>query len=719
MKIIHVFLIWIGVLGHIQLVWSQCANGTNTNPTTPTPANAGFKTNLFDWRQNPIPVTDKNGINRSELNNPFFSTETYLKPLHGGFNSDSKHEEGWELIKQDFGYAYSNSTWKGNTIFSSTGSSKQTVAYMMLYNRYATTLRIIPNLDLSQASNGSQIVVTISMLPKDNNQINYANLNFSGLFNQYNKVQTALDQKTQVTQVVAAAQVQSSRLGFTFVDFKLSYDPCICFFESAFKVEFTVKTTSTLILQGRVLGNTIDVAAENANPGNDFLTSVLNQDIPDQPYNQSFYSEALLKKRIAEAASKPEGDLDLFFSFIKNGAKLTTAGKELPLGLLTKSVTAVVPYLEFASVLVDIIKPESKIQNPTIITADLVAKGKIVSTTILNGQEIIVGVPGSKNATALPEYPVSSTDGIKPMYPMYNEIPGHFTVLRTPTIHFNYEIVEHELDLNQKVDFVTKLPDNLDLSYALGHLVNIEKTQIFVGMEINNTNRGGSVKYVSPFLPLSQCKNLYSIAQFPLTRDHKNDLGPEIPFNSADIKLVFQLFYDFKPDASGNTKAGYDLIKVKVNAVRDAERSYLNDPRYWVYVNAPTNLVIGTTTVHTGNTLFSFGDIRITGNITNTGSTPLIIIAQGEVNMDPNVQLTGNIEIRANQLFPPGITSVYSPTPPMTASAIQTFCQKSEYKAKEFLPLLHEPTVLQKESSAQSQLSTSDARDLMRPKPSI
>jgi Secretion system C-terminal sorting domain len=696
MKIIHVFWIGMSLFGHVQPALSQCENGTNTNPAAPAPVNAGFKTNTFDWRQPQIPVTDKHGISPSTLTNPFFSLDDYLIPLQGGWDSYSKPEEGWELIKQDFGYAYLNQTWNGRSILSSTNSSKQTIAYMMLYNRYTTTLRIIPNLDLSQTANNSQVVVTLSMIERDRNYANYADLNFSALFNQYNPIQTALDQKTKVTAVTAPAQVQSSRLGFTFVDFKLSYDPCSCFFESAFKVAFTTKSTSTLVLQGRVLGNSTDIADKNAHPGNDFLTSVFNRDIPNQPYNQTFYSEAFLKKRMAEAAGKSEEDSGAILAWIKNAGKFVKAGKDLKgLGVsgmkFVSALGKLVPYFEFASILIDMSKSESKIQNPTVIMADLVAKGTITTNTILNGQEIIMGVPGSKNTSLLPEYPSSSTSGTKPMYPMYNEIPGHFAVLRTPTIHFNYEIVDHELDLNQKVQFIAKLPDNLDLSYALGSLVNVEKTQIFVGMEINDMSNGGSVKYVSPFLPLNQCKNLYAIAQFPLTSDHKTELGSKIPFPSTDVKLVFQIFYDFKPDASGNTKAGYDLIKVKANVVRNEERRYWNDPRYWVYLNAPTNLSIGETNVANGNTIFSFGDIHITGNITNTGSTPLIIIAQGDVNIDPNVQLTGNIEIRSNQLFPPGITPVIAPNPPMTADAIQTFCQKSEYKAKEGLPTVREP----------------------------
>ena len=308
MKHIYIFVVWVLVFVQVHQTKGQCVNGTSTNPTAPFPNNGTFKTNTFDWRMNYIPTINKNKVTYCIsgapqpsstsvcLHNPFYNIQSgtpaaqaALAPLRGGLNSDSKPEDGWELIKQDFGYAYSNNSWMGRTIFSSVGSGHEEVIYMMLYNRYTTTLRIIANVDLSQAQAAGgdpQIVVILSMVRPDE----YAEAKFSGLFNQYQIVQTALDQKTLVKSVTAAAQTQASRRSFTFVDFKLSYDPCICFWKSALNVAFEIKTTSTLKLVGRILGQSVDVADKNASVGDDFLTGALNLDIADQPYNQSFYS---------------------------------------------------------------------------------------------------------------------------------------------------------------------------------------------------------------------------------------------------------------------------------------------------------------------------------------------------------------------------------------------------------------------------------------------
>jgi hypothetical protein len=696
-------------MGVIHSLLGQCENGTSTNPQSPSPNNAGFKTNTFDWRQNPIPVTDKHKMD-SPLPNPFFSIEPYLQPLHGGVNSDSKPEDGWELIKQDFGYAEANGFWNGTTIFNRTSSNKQEIAYMMLYNRYTTTLRIISNVDLSQNGNRAQVIVALSVMEKDE-AANHANFNFAALFNQYNAVQTALDQKTKLSTVMTIAQIQPSRSSFTFADFKLSYDPCICFFESAFFASFFVNLGSTLTLEGQAVGGSVDIAAKNARPGNDFLTSLWKNASSEPFFNQSFYSEEKLKEQLATTAApdgKTKQQIDSIFSKFRQAAQSAKISKEVPIATVHKLAHSLGTYLEFASFTTDPSKPNSEIQNLTVIPVGVTTQGN-VSTLRLNGQEIFVSVPGSKNSTLLPEYPVSlpPSKGIQPMYPMYNEIPGHFALLRTPMLHYNYEQWTDGTDRN--ITFIAKLPDNQDLLYALGSLVNADKTQIFVGIEVQ-TGRGQ--KYVSAFLPLRLSKNLYAIVKTPRAFT-ASDLGAGIGFKGTDIKLVFQIFYDFKSDATGNSKTGYDLIKMKVNPVLDKTQQYLQDPRYKLYAQTPTNLGIANTPLN-DNPIFSFGDINITANISHTGATPLVIMAQGDVNLAPNVQVTGNVQIRSNQLFPPWITPVYAPTPPMTLAAIQDFCQKSDYKANQLLLPLPPPPISQRLLSSSLQVSPNPFKEGIR-----
>jgi hypothetical protein len=158
-----------------------CAHQTNTDPdperTSPffyspyTFINGmrdqipDFRTNTFDWRMTSwmgnsnltfwnctfnqvvvpagqgIPTFNKN-LRFSRVNNPFI--------YHGGYeiiNGDNKPTDGWELIKQDFGAVYKDFRWDGALVGHDDTRDIHTIvssmAYMLLYNKYSQTIRII------------------------------------------------------------------------------------------------------------------------------------------------------------------------------------------------------------------------------------------------------------------------------------------------------------------------------------------------------------------------------------------------------------------------------------------------------------------------------------------------------------------------------------------------------------------------------------------------
>lgn len=210
-------LLFFGPKSSIGL--AQCVNGTETNPNAPTPTGAGFKTNTFNWQQPSIPVTGKFTALPPTLNSPFHSTANYLSVLQGGYEGDSKPSDGWQLIKQDFGYAYANGSWQGQTLFGATNANQQSRAYMMLYNKYSGTLRILGVMD--RLSLQYQIVVKLRLFPKNLLKSNHSELEFNALFNRYNKQETALDLTTKVIEVASPAQVPSTGSEFFLCRFSV------------------------------------------------------------------------------------------------------------------------------------------------------------------------------------------------------------------------------------------------------------------------------------------------------------------------------------------------------------------------------------------------------------------------------------------------------------------------------------------------------------------
>jgi Secretion system C-terminal sorting domain len=645
----------------------QCINGTETNPSAPLPTGAGFKTNTFNWQQPSIPVTGKFTALPSTLNSPFHSTSiNSLVVLQGGYESDSKPNDGWQLIKQDFGYAYANGSWQGQTLFGATNANQQSRAYMMLYNKYSGTLRILGVLDRSLTS--EQIVVILKLKSKIETGTNYADFEFNSVFNRYNKQETALDLPTKVTVVTSPAQAPSTLSEFFYADFQLSYDPCVCFFKSALDVSFQVKTTSTLQLTGRILGQSVDVAQKNALPAPDFLTSVWNGDVPNEPYNQQYSSLVKLQQNVQAQSTSTSNTFSDYIGILTKAAKIVkgyaaVSGIGAAFSFLTsEKATKVGKLTDFFDLFSVSMDKDEKSSNPSVITAELSAVGKITSVANVSGAGFLIGTPGSKDAGLLPEYPVSAlpTQGTKPMYPMYNELTGKFAVVRTPEILISFLYTQ----------ILFKLTDALPtFSYAFNPIVDAEKTKVFVALEYVVNGKSQSI---SKFLPIENARNM-------ITMSNRGNITP----TADNFNVVFQIYYQFKPDANGNIKVGSDLVKVRPN-ITVSPTSLFDDFRFTALSASatPTDLNIGSTVYNQGQLIYSFGDITISGNLTNNSSQPIVIIAQGEVNINPGVNITGNIEFRSGQILPPGFP-VDPPNPPMTASQIQTFCTSSVYKAKD------------------------------------
>jgi hypothetical protein len=279
-----------------------CPSGTTTGVTQPCPSSNDFHKNTFDWTQPTIPAIAKPDFSNFipygpyVLPNPYYTPgpDPYIANIAQGAQSDFQPSDGWELVKQDFGYYYdaTANVWNGTPIQNlafTTGVNNTTIAYFMLYNKYTGVLRIFADFPFSGGIEYSNIEVTIAFIGSDgtSSTANYVNFKPSALFNAYNNLNMPLDQQTTASSATTWAYMVTDKSHFCYADFQLSYDPCTCFFNQGLQVTFRGVQTANLNLIGRYEGvgtndpALLDVAnAQGTLYGSNlldtFLTSVLN-----------------------------------------------------------------------------------------------------------------------------------------------------------------------------------------------------------------------------------------------------------------------------------------------------------------------------------------------------------------------------------------------------------------------------------------------------------
>jgi hypothetical protein len=136
MKIFIITLgLLIGIIGKPHYLFAQCdtiSKTIRTDPANGINTEAPSRVNTFNWMQEWIPFSsykfnqNPQTISSGLIRSPFYQDDNTITS-HFVSNKDYLPQDGWELIKQDFGY----------------GPNGQTdYPYFVLYNRYTSLLRV-------------------------------------------------------------------------------------------------------------------------------------------------------------------------------------------------------------------------------------------------------------------------------------------------------------------------------------------------------------------------------------------------------------------------------------------------------------------------------------------------------------------------------------------------------------------------------------------------
>lgn len=216
-------------------------NGISTNPNNPINNNCPERRNNFDWRVQGTYGNHEDYIiygpnsTQYEIQNPFTgpSGTPHFGNLTAFTTSDYQPEDGWELIKVDFGI-------EGNVNIDNkpnyqpnqpTNHTKPKLPYMILYNKYSGTMRFFGSL-LGARSDYETLEIQLRIPKVSPNVTNYGRyvgeLKATNLLSLTGDFAQPLDMESDQVSTSIFLEFLNNENSFFWFDLPVAYDPCIC-----------------------------------------------------------------------------------------------------------------------------------------------------------------------------------------------------------------------------------------------------------------------------------------------------------------------------------------------------------------------------------------------------------------------------------------------------------------------------------------------------------
>lgn len=702
----------------------------------------GFQTNTWDWTREHLPASNNaNYVSQSALNNnplpaglesPFYQMGVqYLSAIARGVNSDFRSADGWELVRKDFGTLHDGSQ----------NGACSPAPYFILYNKYSGKLRVIASaygLGLHQIVN----IDLKFAAQADWSNLSISGYKTSGLFTHYNDPPYALDQQPPAMSTVysAPAVFPSSDYSFFYGDFQMAYDPCTCQFQSGLEVNFRIVDQLSVQLGGAILGTDIpltdNVAQNRIDPTHTWLSSVAqnNGDVNGglQVYNnihqmtQDFYTLQQNYENAVGESQEISAAIGLVSSLFSAAGQIAGGmDNTTELGGYLQAVGSVTDY--FGSQVQTYSGVEGPPTEPFVLYAQTQLAGNIVESTTVGAGSIIMGTPGSAGSPSLPEVVGNSPYNVPP-YPEYNEIMGVFALLKSPRV-IRYKWTDVQVTPVETLYYPNhayKLYDPSDIQYAFNPAANVDlsKTQIVAAWEDDWDNSAmgyssasdniyqfsvpdGNLKPInfykdkiielSPFMDLAHFQNL--CINPPIDGGFPSVSGqpdPNFQEKSSDnLYIKFNIvFVSNNIGGSGQPNTSIFSIKYKIPAANIIDVTVPNrtagytgttpDPfppisfSPYVALPAPGSALTISSSTTLSTDLSGYADIYINAPITNTGSTPIKVIASNSITVGDGGSVGPGITL---EIEPYGGIAAGSDIPPY--SDVPGFCSGSLYKANQ------------------------------------
>ena len=326
---------------------------------------------------------------------------------------DMKPEDGWELIRRDFGVLQSGSL----------ANPRPERLYVVMYNKYSSILRIFYARGGTQRPPFSSARVTLRFPESSTYQTSLLDLS-EGLI--------PIDKLFSKGKVfVSPSPFNNGLYQWFYVDFPMQYDPCTCYYDSRLVASVDFIVNSTIQLEGSATGS---LTAQNTNPAQlaDTEKKLSFKDL------QSGAQKAVKTyKTISQFKDDQNAAIKKFLApnlvpGSNKPAALTSFQQNLLGSQFLKQGLSALPYIGAAVSLLDFFIAGGKKAEPTGPLDVKLTPMALDMTMTLNGTmrtefpygDIIFNNPGSAQGTN----PAAD-------YPYYNETMGVFNLLYTPVVN--------------------------------------------------------------------------------------------------------------------------------------------------------------------------------------------------------------------------------------------------------------------------------------------
>ncbi len=462
------------------LIQDYCedGNGISTDPNNlQNPACPDLK-NDFEWRikQDPSVVSvnpefyivyDEFGAPKS-IRNPFNDPGNHeYSHLDDNHNSNYQPEDGWELLKVDFGALSNfNTGWTQLEqdrpgLNSQLGGAK--LPYMILYNKYSGTFRFFGSL-LGQMEGYETVRIELRIPERSPNypgQNTYQDLKATNLLSIQGDAVQPLDQETNENVMVVFAKATNTESQFFWFDIPVAYDPCLCNIRSQLDITFTFVETANISLNGSINGalkteskpdgtpKAVKVATTVIAAG---VSTALAVKTGGAVINFQAYSDLVkLFKYIPGLSSTQQDNLDKlsdyvdcglkFAKVIKSDYKDVTASGTLTAAQQKAQYKAANNILDANTTFMSSLATgcAKKDNGATTINATANLSGTWTDKIIPGHTEILMAMPGSNWMDfEMDREPYTLNGKTVPSYPVYNERLGTFALLETPKIKLSH-----------------------------------------------------------------------------------------------------------------------------------------------------------------------------------------------------------------------------------------------------------------------------------------
>ncbi len=380
---------------------SQCDfKGIITDPNNPVNNELPIKKNtFFNWMNPTWPGNTTcypgPGV---DFTSPFYRIDN-LEALR--LLKDYKPQDGWELIRRDFGY-----TDNGTLI-----TDRPEHTYLILYNKYRGILRVILRTCRKEDYNGAQI------------NIRFQNPTFQTALLDLSNTAQALDAPHEVNiEFTAATTFYNDDSKYFYADYPLAYDPCTCTYQSRLQILSSLIETSTITLSGAITGNIVSITNKNG--------SVDNKDGSTSWKKITAGSEKLVQvHKTIDAFTTKSLEYANALDKIGMAQVFVSMGAELKKDNAFQAGLSALPWIGSAVSLLDLFiggGKKSATPGPVeLMPLSVNLNAKLDGTMITTAPYHSIGfpTPGSLNAQ-------NDVDA----YPYYNEVLGVFNLLNTPVM---------------------------------------------------------------------------------------------------------------------------------------------------------------------------------------------------------------------------------------------------------------------------------------------